>query len=130
MLHSLRTKMEGWPTMVVLGVSVFAVAFFGIENYLQGDRASYLAKVGDMEIQQQDYQERVNTIREQMMAQQGDRYDPTYLEQPATKQKILDAMISQAVLRQANGKLGLTVTDAQVVSSIAAEPAFRRDARR
>lgn len=129
MLHSLRTKMEGWPTMVVLGVSVFAVAFFGIENYLQGDRASYLAKVGDTEIQQQDYQERVNNIREQMMAQQGDRYDPTYLEQPATKQKILDAMISQAVLRQANGKLGLTVTDAQVVSAIAAEPAFQSDGK-
>ena len=33
MLNSLRNKLSGWPSIVVLGVCVFAVSFFGANVY-------------------------------------------------------------------------------------------------
>jgi len=125
MLQSLRDKMHGWPSIVVLGVAVFAMSFFGIEGYFTSRTETFVAKVGKQEISQQDFQNRMNELRQQASAQMGDQFDPSVYEQPETRERVLNAMVDQQLLLKANEDLGLRVSDAAVRDAIAAIPAFQ-----
>jgi peptidyl-prolyl cis-trans isomerase D len=125
MLQALRNKIHGWPAVVVLGVCVFAVAFFGIESYFVSRVDTYVAKVGDHEISQQEWQDRLNALRQQAAQDPNSPFTAADLEKPELKQKVLDGMISQALLQQANTELGLTVSDAAVRSAIGTDPGFQ-----
>ncbi|KAF1008669.1 MAG: Peptidyl-prolyl cis-trans isomerase D [Luteibacter sp.] len=125
MLQALRNKIHGWPAAIVLGVCVFAVAFFGIESYFVSHVDTYVAKVGDQEISQQDWQNRLNELRQQISQTPNSPYTAADLEKPEFKQRVLDGMISQALLQQANTNLKLTVSDADVRSTIGTDPGFQ-----
>jgi peptidyl-prolyl cis-trans isomerase D len=129
MLQSLRDKMHGWPAIVVLGIAVFAMSFFGIENYFVSRTETFVAKVGKTEIGQQQYQDATNRIRQQQRAQLGDKFDPTVFDKPDFKNKLLDQMIGQQLLLQANDDLGMRVSDESLRETIAAMPAFQVDGK-
>jgi peptidyl-prolyl cis-trans isomerase D len=121
----MRNKMHGWPSIIVLGVCVFAVAFFGIEGYIMSRAETFVAKVGKHEISQQDFQDRMNQLRQQLSAEQGDSFDPDAFEKPEMKLKVLDGMIDQQLLLKANQEWGIRVPDQAVRDYIAAIPAFQ-----
>ncbi|MGH8160259.1 MAG: SurA N-terminal domain-containing protein [Rhodanobacter sp.] len=125
MLQAMRNKMHGWPSIVLLGVCVFAMSFFGMESYFMSHSDSFVAQVGKHEISQNDYQNRVNQLRQQMSAEQGDHFDASIFEKPETKQRIVDGMIDQQLLLQANDDWGLRVADQAVRDYIAQIPAFQ-----
>ncbi|NII10287.1 SurA N-terminal domain-containing protein [Oleiagrimonas sp. C23AA] len=129
MLQSLREKTQGWPAKVIFVILIFVFSFFGIESYFQSHTDTYVAKVGKHEISQQDFQSRLNNLRRQLSQQQGDKYDPSYLEKPAVKQRVLDGLVDQALLQQATDKLGLVVSTAQLRSEIANYQAFQVDGK-
>ncbi len=82
MLQAIRNKMHGWPSIVLLGVCVLAMSFFGIETYFMSRSDSFVAKVGKHEISQNDYQSRMNQLRQQASAEQGEHFDPSILKSP------------------------------------------------
>lgn len=125
MLQALSNKMKGWPAIIVLGIAVFAMSFFGIEGYFSSSAATYVAKVGKQKISQQQFQDRMNQIRQQMMAQQGNNFDGAAFESLANKRRILDAMIDQALLLQANKTLGMRVSEVALRDAIANIQAFQ-----
>jgi peptidyl-prolyl cis-trans isomerase D len=125
MLQAMRNKMHGWPSIVLLGISVFAMSFFGMEGYLTSQDAAFVAKVGKHEINQRDYQDRMNQLRQQASAEQGDKFDSSIFDKPEIKQRVLDAMIDQRLLLTANEDWGLRVADQAVRDYIAAIPAFQ-----
>ena len=122
MLQALRNKLHGWPAIVVLGVCVFAVAFFGIESYFMGQTETYVAKVGKQEISQQQFQDRLNSLRQQAAQEQS---DTSIYDKPETKQRILDAMVAQALLTQASEDLGMRVSAGAIRERIASLPYFQ-----
>jgi peptidyl-prolyl cis-trans isomerase D len=124
MLQAMRNKMHGWPSIILLGVCVFAMSLFGMESYFTSRNDSFVAKVGSHEITQRDYQDRVNQLRQQASAQQGEHFDSSMFEKPEVKQRILDGMIDQQLLLQANADWGLRVADKAVRDYIGAIPAF------
>ncbi|MEW9570590.1 SurA N-terminal domain-containing protein [Rhodanobacter sp. Si-c] len=125
MLQAMRNKMHGWPAVVLLGVATFAMTFFGIEGYIMSRADTYVAKVGKHEISQQDFQDRMNQLRQQLSAEQGDSFDPDAFEKPEMKLKVLDGMIDQQLLLKANQDWGVRVPDQAVRDYIAAIPAFQ-----
>jgi Parvulin-like peptidyl-prolyl isomerase len=125
MLQAMRNKMHGWPAVVLLGVATFAMTFFGIEGYIMSRADTYVAKVGKHEISQQDFQDRMNQLRQQLSAEQGDSFDPDAFEKPEMKLKVLDGMIDQQLLLKANQDWGIRVPDQAVRDYIAAIPAFQ-----
>jgi peptidyl-prolyl cis-trans isomerase D len=127
MLQSLRDKMHGWPAIVVLGIAVFAMSFFGIEGYFSSQAETFVAKVGKREIDQQHYQDTINRIRQQQRAQMGDQFDASLFDKPEFKQQILDELIGQQLLLQANEDLGMRVSDQSLRDTIASNPAFQVD---
>ncbi|KRE99505.1 peptidylprolyl isomerase [Frateuria sp. Soil773] len=125
MLQNLRNKIHGWPAIIVLGVAVFAMSFFGIEGYFTSQTETFVAKVGKHEISQQQFQDRLNQLRQQASQQLGDQFDASVYEQPQMKRRVLDAMIDQQLLQQANEDLGLKVSDQAVRDTIASIPGFQ-----
>jgi peptidyl-prolyl cis-trans isomerase D len=127
MLQALRNKMHGWPSILILGIAVFAMSFFGIESYFMSRNDTFVAKVGKQEISQQQFTERVNQLRQRASAEQGDSFDGSVFEQPATKLQILNQLIDEKVLAKANDDLGLVVSNQAVRDFIASIPSFQLD---
>lgn len=125
MLQALRNKLHGWPSIVILGICVFAISFFGIESYFASRTDTYVAMVGKHEISQRDFQERMNDARRDAMARMGDQFDAAEFEKPETKRQILDQLINEQLLRQANDDLGMKVSGAELRDRIASQQAFQ-----
>ena len=125
MLQAMRNKMHGWPSIIVLGLAVLAMSLFGMESYFTSHNDSFVAKVGKREISQNAFQERVNQLRQQASAQQGADFDSSIFEKPETKSRVLDALIDEQLLLQANADWGMRVSDQAVRDYIAAIPAFQ-----
>ncbi|OOG62212.1 peptidylprolyl isomerase [Rhodanobacter sp. B04] len=125
MLQAMRNKMHGWPSIVLLGVCVFAMSFFGIETYFMSHADSFVAKVGKREISQQDFQRGMNQSRQDLSARLGDKFDPTVFEKPEVKLQVLDGLINQQLLLQANDEWGMRVADQAVRDYIAQIPVFQ-----
>jgi len=125
MLQAMRNKMHGWPSIILLGVCVFAMSLFGMESYFTSRDESFVAKVGKHEISQNAYQDRMNQLRQQASAEQGEHFDASIFEKPETKQRILDGMVDQQLLLAANTDWGMRVSDQAVRDYIAAIPAFQ-----
>ena len=127
MLQTLNEKIQGWPAIIILGIAVFAMSFFGIEGYFSAHIDSSVAKVGKHEISQQQFRERVNQIRRQAILQEGTRFDGAAFDKPANKRRILDGMIDQQLFLQANARLGMHVSNQTLRSLIAAVPLFQEN---
>ncbi|MEO9079041.1 MAG: SurA N-terminal domain-containing protein [Rhodanobacter sp.] len=125
MLQAMRNKMHGWPSIIVLGIAVAAMSLFGMEGYLGGSSDTYVAKVGKREISQTAFQDRMNQLRQQLSAQQGEHFDSSIFEKPETKLSVLNGMIDQQLLLQANADWGMRVSDQALRSAIAEIPAFQ-----
>jgi peptidyl-prolyl cis-trans isomerase D len=129
MLQALRNKIHGWPAAIVLGICVFAVAFFGIESYFVSHTDTYVAKVDDHEITQEDWQGRLTELRQQIAGTPNSPYTVADLEKPELKQQILEGMINQVLLQKANTDLGLAVSNESVRDTIGADQGFQVDGR-
>ncbi|OOG37023.1 SurA N-terminal domain-containing protein [Rhodanobacter sp. C05] len=125
MLQAMRNKMHGWPATIVLGLAVLAMSLFGMESYFMSRSDSFVAKVGKHEITQNDYQSRMNQLRQQASAEQGDHFDASIFEKPETKQRVVDALIDQQLLLQANDDWGMRVADQSVRDYISQIPVFQ-----
>ena len=125
MLQAIRNKMHGWPSVILLGICVLAMSLFGMESYFTSHNDTFVAKVGKHEISQNDFQNRVNQLRQQAADEQGDHFDSSVFEKPEVKQQILDAMVDQQLLLQANDDWGMRVSDQAVRDYIATIPAFQ-----
>jgi peptidyl-prolyl cis-trans isomerase D len=117
--------MHGWPSVILLGICVLAMSLFGMESYFTSRNDTFVAKVGKHEITQNDFQTRVNQLRQQAADEQGDHLDSSVFEKPEVKQQILDAMVDQQLLLQANDDWGMRVSDQAVRDYIATIPAFQ-----
>ena len=125
MLQAIRNKMHGWPSVILLGICVLAMSLFGMESYFTSHNDTFVAKVGKHEISQNDFQNRVNQLRQQAADEQGDHFDSSVFEKPEVKQQILDAMVDQQLLLQTNDDWGMRVSDQAVRDYIATIPAFQ-----
>jgi peptidyl-prolyl cis-trans isomerase D len=105
-----------------LGICVFAVAFFGIESYFMGNTETFVAKVGNHEISQQQFQDRLNSLRQQTAEQKG---DTSVYEKPEMKQRVLDSMVAQSLLTQTGEDLGMRVSNSAVRDRIGSLPYFQ-----
>jgi peptidyl-prolyl cis-trans isomerase D len=119
MLQAMRNKMHGWPATILLGVSVFAMSFFGIESYFTAHNDSFAAKVGKREISQQDMQNAMNRVRENMQTREGDQFDASALEKPAFKLGVVNQLVDEQLLLKANDDWGLRVSRQAMQSTIA-----------
>lgn len=125
MLQLIRNKSSSWFMLIILFVALFALTFFGIGDYFTSRVDTHVAKVGDSRIEQADYEQRYQVWRSNMRQMMGEDFDPSILDQPMWREQILQQMVDEAVLRNANERMGLVVPASQLRSVIQNEEAFQ-----
>lgn len=126
MLQTLQQKMSGLLAKIVLGIIVLIFgAFFGIEGYFNPRSETFVAKVDGHPIPQELFRDRFNNMRMQMQRAYGKAFDPQTFDTPETKRRVLDQMINEQLIIDADQKLGVTVPPGQIRSEIENIPGFQ-----
>src|SRR5687767_12410623 len=101
MLQNIRDKTSGWFATIVLGMVIVTMAFFGIESYMTTRVDSYVARVEGpkkffgllagqvQDIDQNQFRERFDLIRQQQRKAQGAEFDAEAFESLANKRLVL-----------------------------------------
>jgi peptidyl-prolyl cis-trans isomerase D len=150
MLQALRDKTSGWIAVVIVAILAIPFAFFGMEQYLFQNSASYAAKIEapptwwrsapdlwpvrklvwrSEEIGANEFRNEFEQSRQQQREAQGEQFDALAYESMENKRRVLDRLIDQAALRLFAGSVGIAVSDAQVRREIEGFPAFQVEGR-
>ena len=109
---------------VFLVLIALPFAFFGVESFRDGGAGVDVAKVGEIKISQQEFQQAVREQQDRLRAQLGE-LDPKVLDNPEFRQAILDDLIDQRLLFQEARKRHLFASDDAVRQAIMAVEAFQ-----
>ncbi len=129
MLQFMRKYTKGWVGFFVLALVGLPFMFFGVNEYFSAKIANYVAKVGDVEISEQEYRNQFEKYRAQIRSQFGDNYNPAQFEDATFKRNFVDQLIDKELLRQNADKVGLQVTDARIREEIDKIDAFKIDGK-
>lgn len=113
---------------VFLALITLPFAFFGVESYMSSSQVGEdVAKVGDVKITQQEFQQTLREQQERLRAQLGERFDPKMLDNPEFRKSIVDDLINQRLLLLEAGKNRMFAGDEVVRQTIAGIQAFQVD---
>lgn len=130
MARTLNERFSGPFVKVVLGIiGVIFGGFFGIQQYFNPRSETYVATVNGHEISQDEFRERYNNYRAQTQRMMGAQFDTQSFDTPERKRELLDQLISEQLLLQANDKLGVVVPPSVVREEIMGIPAFQVDGK-
>ena len=128
MLQTLHDRFSGVIAKIVLGVIVIVFGgFFGIQSYMNPRTETYVARVNGHEISQDEFRDRYNQYRSQMQRMYGKQFDALAFDTPQRKREMLDQMVNEQLILDANEKLGVAVPPARIQSAIMQEPSFQVD---
>ena len=109
---------------VFLVLIALPFACFGVESFRDGGAGVDVAKVGEIKISQQEFQQAVREQQDRLRGQLGE-LDPKVLDNPEFRQAILDDLIDQRLLFQEVRKRHLFASDDAVRQAIMAVEAFQ-----
>ncbi len=127
MLQLLRGKKSGLFVKIALVLITIGFSFFGIESYFVSRSDTGVARVGDTQISQDEFRDRFNRYRQQMQQRMGPAADASFFEKPEVKRQMLDQMVDEQVLLEANSKLGIAIPAERIRKEILSVPAFQND---
>ena len=115
---------------IFLALITLPFAFFGVDSYMRNSGAGNdVAKIGDVKITQQQFQQNLREQQDRLRAQLGDKFDPKMLDQPEARKAIIDDMINQRLLLVEAGKQRMFASDEAVRQTIASIDAFKVDGK-
>ncbi len=125
MLQAIRDKSKGFLAGLVIVIICVPFALVGIEQYFNPNLESYVARVGEVEISETEYQREFSRYRQSMSRRMGDSLDPSFFDQLIIKRQFLDQLIQRSALQQTLVASGFAVPDEAVRREIANIEAFQ-----
>ncbi len=129
MLKALRGKKSSLLIKVVLVLITIGFSFWGISSYMFTRVDTTVASVDGSDISPDQFRQRFDENRQRMMQMMGGAVDASYFERPEFKHQVLDQLINEQLLLEANKKLGISITNERVRQEILAIPAFQKDGK-
>lgn len=143
MLQKIRENTSGWIVWTIVGLIIFAMTFFGIEQYFQTRIETYAAKIESPpdwwrgapregalgrlarafvwethEVSQQQFRERFDRFREQARQRMGEAYDPDQVESLESKRLVLDGLVDETILEIAARRDGIAAEPGAITKAI------------
>ncbi len=129
MLHFIRERAQGWIAWFIVGLISIPFALWGVNSYMGGPTDVVVAKIGDTDITQSEYQRALQMQRDQLREMMGDQFDPAMFDSIDAKRSVLDSVIEEKLLSGVASELGQTVSDLQLSQIIQSTPAFLKDGK-
>ena len=125
MLQKIRSVATSRIAAIVIFVPlILSFAAWGIADVFRGNSDLSIATVGSEKISPEEFQRDFNNMLKSNRGQNGQPMTSDQARKLGVPQKVLDNLIGQHAMNQVMSKLGLTVSDAQVVQTIQSLPAF------
>ncbi len=126
MLDGMRRNASSWIIKVLFAVIIIVFIFaFGMGGF-QGDRAQVLAYVNDQAIMIQDF-ERIYERRVRAMRDQNPNVSFEDLAKAQFKRQVFDTMVNTNLLLAEAQRLGLAVSEAELIGYIRDVPVFQNE---
>ncbi|MER2540552.1 MAG: SurA N-terminal domain-containing protein [Azonexus sp.] len=115
---------------IFLALITLPFAFFGVDSYVrsvgsEGD----VAKIGDVKITQQQFQQALREQQERLRSQMGGQLDPKLLDNPEARNAILNDLVDQRLLMLEANKKNLFASDNAIRAAIGGIDAFKIDGK-
>ena len=115
---------------VFLALITLPFAFFGVDSYIRNaGTGDDVAKIGDIKISQQQFQQALREQSDRLRNQLGAQFDPKMLDQPMARKAVIDDMINQRLLSLEAAHMHLFAGDQAVRQTIASIEAFQVDGK-
>ncbi|WP_413484174.1 peptidylprolyl isomerase [Morganella psychrotolerans] len=129
MMENLRTAANNPVIKIIFAIIILSFILTGVGGYLVSG-SNYAAKVNDTEISSQQLERAFQEERNRQQAQLGDMFSQLVSTEQGVKQirtQALNQLIDTILLEQYAMKLGITVSDNQIINAIREEPGFAVD---
>ncbi len=127
MLELMRKHAQSWLIKVALGgIIITFVLWYGWPSTNEKSR-DYVAKVNDSKISYDQFRTVYDTELEKIRMRFKGNVPPELIEKLDLKKGVLQGLVHRALLLQEAEKLGLKVTDQDVIDDLKYNPAFQRD---
>ena len=111
---------------IVLAIVLLPFAFFGVDSYFRDSATGQtVAKVGDTEISEQEFQQALRERQEQLREMSGGRIDPSLLDSTELRVSVVETLIRRRVLLHHALRSGMTVNLDNIRAYIQQAPAFQ-----
>ena len=124
-MESFRKVIKGWLGKVLLILFLTPLALVGIEGYFSGGSKDTATTVNGTDISKKEVEQLTSSLKEQYLAYANG--DETLLNQNFINNKALDTLISRQLLLQQADKLGISLSDQQLVHMIQQQPSFQQN---
>ncbi|HLY06843.1 MAG TPA: peptidyl-prolyl cis-trans isomerase [Rhizomicrobium sp.] len=125
MLQQMRRLSKSWVSSVFLGALALSFGVWGIADIFRGNADTSIATVGNEKIAAQQFQRDYKNFLRGASQQTGHQVTADEARAKGFDKQALQAVLNRSALDQIVKRYGLTTTDAQVASTIRANPAFR-----
>lgn len=129
MLRGIRKASENWLGRILMAIVLFVLAgsfaVWGINDIFRGYGSTYLAKIGDTEIQQDQFSQAYNERLQQLGQQLGRPVSPEQAAALGLDRQVLAQLIAQAGLDQLAHRMRLGIPTSDIVQQVLADPHFQ-----
>ena len=129
MLDVIRKRKRSWLVLLLLGVGVLAFVMVGVGPQGGQNQVVTIADVNGHPITYSEVETHYYRMLQTYQQLAGGRLSPADIEALNLRGQLLEELINQRLLLQEAQKLGLQVTDEELVDGIARNPAFQVSGR-
>ncbi|HPQ40699.1 MAG TPA: SurA N-terminal domain-containing protein [bacterium] len=126
MLNTFRTKIKFWSHIFLWPVIISFIAFYGWSFLDRPQETNAAAIVGDTEISWRNVVETRRQLHRYYRQVYGENFE-RFAETMDFNEMALEQLVNRALLNQLATDLGVTVSEPELQSHIAAIPAFQKD---
>jgi peptidyl-prolyl cis-trans isomerase D len=112
---------------VIMVIAVLPFLFWGIESYRNTDGEDYIAIISGEKIHRQEFDQALRDRYHAMRDSMGDSFDISMLDDPGVRVSVLEGLIQQRLLNREAERLGLAISDSQLVEVLQSIPVFQQD---
>jgi peptidyl-prolyl cis-trans isomerase D len=125
MMDVFRRAAKGWTAKILIGLLVISFGIWGIADVFTGFRVGALAKVGSTEISASQFEQTFRQALQNYSSQLGQAVTPERARELGIDRQILNQLLHDAAMVSEAQSLKLAVGDAQIVSEVHKNPAFK-----
>lgn len=129
MLQNIRNNVQGVMAKGIILLITIPFVLTGAETLLSSGGSQKVAKVNGEEITQQQLDEELLLLKRRLIAQMGDKLDPSQLEDSRLRSPAIESIVNRLTLEQAAKNSGMTVVEAELNRMITQTPEFQQDGR-
>lgn len=124
MLEAMRRGTQTWVAKILFGILVFSFAIWGVADMFTGVGRGSIAKIGDAEIQVEEFQRAYQNELDRFSRDASQRITAEQGRALGLDQRVLSQLVGGAAIEAHARELGLGLSDKTIVDGIQSDPDF------